>query len=124
MERDDAMSRRNFLKEAAMASAVSLSAAQLANGAAAQSSSSTPIAITGEQVPKRAMGKTGLQVSIMGLGGYHLGSTKDQSEANEIVARAIGAGVNFFDNCWEYHDGLGVKSGSALHYKASATRSS
>ncbi len=118
MERDDAMSRRNFLKEAAMASAVSLSAAQLANGAAAQSSSSTPIAITGEQVPKRAMGKTGLQVSIIGLGGYHLGSTKDQSEATEIVARAIDAGVNFFDNCWEYHDGLSEERlGTALQGK-------
>jgi aryl-alcohol dehydrogenase-like predicted oxidoreductase len=40
------------------------------------------------------------------VGGYHLGSTKDQQEANQLVARALDAGINFFDNCWDYHDGL------------------
>jgi aryl-alcohol dehydrogenase-like predicted oxidoreductase len=39
------------------------------------------------------------------LGGYHLGSTRNQQEANEIVARAMDAGINFFDNAWDYHDG-------------------
>ena len=39
------------------------------------------------------------------LGGYHLGSAKNQQEANEIVAEAMDAGVNFFDNAWDYHDG-------------------
>jgi uncharacterized protein len=58
-----------------------------------------------EPVPRRAMGGTGLQVSVLGLGGFHLGSVKTQGEANDIVARAIDAGVNFFDNAWEYHDG-------------------
>jgi aryl-alcohol dehydrogenase-like predicted oxidoreductase len=51
------------------------------------------------------MGSTGLRVSVLGIGGYHLGSTSNQQEANEIVARAMDAGVNFFDNAWEYHDG-------------------
>jgi aryl-alcohol dehydrogenase-like predicted oxidoreductase len=41
----------------------------------------------------------------MGIGGFHLGSTKDQAEATEIVHQAMDAGVNFFDNCWEYHEG-------------------
>jgi aryl-alcohol dehydrogenase-like predicted oxidoreductase len=59
----------------------------------------------GEMVPHRPLGKTGVQVSAMGLGGYHLGSTKNQQEATEIVARAMDAGVNFFDNAWDYHDG-------------------
>ena len=59
-----------------------------------------------DQVPQRPLGKTGVQVSALGVGGYHLGSTKDQSEANELVARALDAGINFFDNCWDYHDGL------------------
>jgi aryl-alcohol dehydrogenase-like predicted oxidoreductase len=40
------------------------------------------------------------------VGGYHLGSTQDQQEASEIVARALDAGINFFDNAWDYHDGL------------------
>ncbi len=54
---------------------------------------------------RRPMGNTGLSVSILGLGGYHLGSAKDPREAAEIVSRALDAGINFFDNAWEYHGG-------------------
>jgi predicted aldo/keto reductase-like oxidoreductase len=57
-------------------------------------------------VPKRALGKTGAEVSAIGVGGYHLGSTKDQQEANSLVAMALDAGINFFDNAWDYHQGL------------------
>jgi aryl-alcohol dehydrogenase-like predicted oxidoreductase len=57
-------------------------------------------------VPHRPMGKTGLNVSVLGLGGFHLGSTRSQEEANDIIAMAIDNGINFFDNAWEYHDGL------------------
>ncbi len=42
----------------------------------------------------------------MGLGGYHLGTAESDQAAVEIVAKAIDHGVNFFDNAWEYHDGL------------------
>ncbi len=59
----------------------------------------------GAEIPMRDLGKTGAKVSAIGIGGFHLGSTKDQNEANEIVAQAIDAGVNFFDNAWDYHDG-------------------
>jgi uncharacterized protein len=51
------------------------------------------------------MGRTDLEVSVLGVGGYHLGSAKNQDEVNEIVARSIDAGVNFFDNAWDYHKG-------------------
>jgi aryl-alcohol dehydrogenase-like predicted oxidoreductase len=57
-------------------------------------------------VPHRPMGKTGLSVSVLGLGGFHLGATRSQEEANDIIAMAIDHGINFFDNAWEYHDGL------------------
>ena len=71
-----------------------------------------------EQVPKRDLGKTGTRVSVLGVGGYHLGSTKDQQEASELVARALDAGINFFDNCWDYHDGLSEeRMGTALRGK-------
>ena len=70
------------------------------------------------QVPKRPLGKTGLEVSALAIGGYHLGSTKDQNEASEIVSRALDAGVNFFDNAWEYHEGESEKRlGEALKGK-------
>ena len=58
------------------------------------------------EAPKRAMGKTGLQVSILGVGGYHLGTTSNQAEADYIVAKALDHGINFFDNAWEYHKGV------------------
>lgn len=56
-------------------------------------------------IPRRKLGKTGVEVSILGVGGYHLGAVKDEKEAIRIVHGAIDAGINFFDNAWEYHDG-------------------
>ncbi len=58
------------------------------------------------EVPKRPLGRTGAQVSALGIGGYHLGSAETDQAAVEIVAKALDHGVNFFDNAWEYHDGL------------------
>jgi aryl-alcohol dehydrogenase-like predicted oxidoreductase len=57
------------------------------------------------QAPKRPMGKTGLQISILGMGGYHLGTIGEQKEVTEMVAKALDHGINFFDNAWEYHQG-------------------
>jgi uncharacterized protein len=69
-------------------------------------------------VPMRPLGKTGVQISALALGGFHLGSTRNQPEATEIVARAMDAGVNFFDNAWEYHDGESeARLGTALKGK-------
>ncbi len=52
------------------------------------------------------------------MGGHHLGDAKDQKTVTEIVARAIDGGVNFFDNCWEYHRGKSeVWLGGALKGK-------
>ena len=59
----------------------------------------------GASVPKRALGRTGLEVSCMGLGGYHLGTIQDQQIVDRVVNEAIDSGINFFDNAWEYHDG-------------------
>jgi aryl-alcohol dehydrogenase-like predicted oxidoreductase len=56
-------------------------------------------------IPRRPLGRTGVEVSILGLGGSHLGDVRDPEEAVRIVHEAIDAGVNFFDNAWEYHDG-------------------
>jgi aryl-alcohol dehydrogenase-like predicted oxidoreductase len=58
------------------------------------------------QTPKRSMGKTGLQVSILGMGGFHLGTVATQKEVTEMVAKALDHGINFFDNAWEYHKGV------------------
>jgi aryl-alcohol dehydrogenase-like predicted oxidoreductase len=69
-------------------------------------------------VPKKPLGRTGIQVSAIGLGGYHLGSAETDQAANEIVAKALDHGVDFFDNAWEYHDGLSEERlGKALKGK-------
>lgn len=69
----------------------------------------------GGTVPKRPLGNSGLEVSIIGVGGFHLGSAQDQDAAKEIVQQALDAGINFFDNAWEYHDGQSEEwLGSAL----------
>lgn len=70
------------------------------------------------EAPKRPMGKTGLQVSILGMGGYHLGTAKEQSVVTEMVAKALDHGINFFDNAWEYHEGKSEELvGTALQGK-------
>lgn len=51
------------------------------------------------------MGRTGVQISALGMGGYHLGNPSTQEETTRIVREAMDAGVNFFDNAWDYHDG-------------------
>jgi aryl-alcohol dehydrogenase-like predicted oxidoreductase len=89
------------VKGAAVLTASALVNPGLGSAGQAQQNTGSP-----DQVPQRPLGKTGVQVSALGVGGYHLGSTKDQQEANELVARALDAGINFFDNCWDYHDGL------------------
>lgn len=57
-------------------------------------------------VLKKELGRTGVQVSALGMGGYHLGSANTDQVANELVAKALDHGITFFDNAWEYHDGL------------------
>jgi predicted aldo/keto reductase-like oxidoreductase len=77
-----------------------------------------PSQIPSGAVPMRPLGKTGARVSAMGLGGYHLGSADTDQAAIEIVATAMDHGVTFFDNCWEYHDGLSEERlGKALKGK-------
>ena len=58
------------------------------------------------EVGRRPLGKTGIHVSIIGMGGYHLGTVAGQAEVNEMVAKAMDHGINFFDNAWEYHKGM------------------
>jgi len=56
-------------------------------------------------IERRPFGRHADLVSIIGLGGYHLGKAKTVAEAVRIVHEAIDAGINFLDNAWEYHDG-------------------
>ncbi len=84
-------SRRNFLT-AATAAALAAESVE-----AAQSSA------TG--IPTRPLGKTGVQVSMLGLGGHHQARPTVESESFRLIHAAIDNGITFMDNAWDYHDG-------------------
>jgi len=67
-------------------------------------------------MPYRTLGKTGVKVSAIGLGGYHLGlSHVEEPDALKIFHAAIDRGINFSDNSWDYNQGLSEKRvGKAL----------
>jgi predicted aldo/keto reductase-like oxidoreductase len=68
----------------------------------------------GVKMAMRRLGRTGVDVSILGLGGWHLGVPAEQ-DAIRIVHEAMDHGVTFLDNCWDYHDGDSEKRlGKAL----------
>ena len=63
----------------------------------------------------RTLGRTGEKVSIVGLGGYHIGMQRDASESLRIIRTALDNGMNFLDNCWDYNDGQSeIRMGNAL----------
>jgi uncharacterized protein len=120
MADDKSFTRRTFVKGSAAALTASLVAKSSFAARGAQDPGPLPgaSASTGESVPHRPLGKTGALVSALGVGGYHLGSIKDEKESTELVARALDAGINFFDCAWEYHDGISEERlGAALKGK-------
>ena len=57
-------------------------------------------------MPTRALGNTGENVSAIGLGGSHIGvPTLTSREAVRIIRTAIDHGLTFMDNSWDYHQG-------------------
>ncbi len=91
---DSPSNRREFL-QASLAAGAALSVA--ATGGAEDAAS--------KGLPTRPLGKTGAQVSIICLGGWHIRSVKDDDEAIKIMHTALDEGLTFFDNAWDYHDG-------------------
>jgi predicted aldo/keto reductase-like oxidoreductase len=61
---------------------------------------------THSDMPYRTLGSTGEKVSIIGLGGAHIGKPKlNESKAVRIIQSAIDQGINFLDNSWDYNEG-------------------
>ncbi len=99
--------RRRFLSEAAAISAsvaVGAAAANQPTGGKRATQSDESKRSNGT-IPRRALGKTGVKVSALGMGGHHLGEPKSVDGAIELVHEAIDGGIDFFDNCWEYFNG-------------------
>jgi len=58
-----------------------------------------------DEMPLRDLGGTGEKISAIGLGGFHIGVPRDDQEGILIIRKAIDRGINFMDNCWDYHNG-------------------
>jgi predicted aldo/keto reductase-like oxidoreductase len=100
---DAAVTRRQFVSSAITAACVM-----------GVSSSASAGETTGE-MPYRTLGRTGEKVSLVGLGGYHLGKQADEQESIRIIRTAIDQGITFMDNCWDYNDGASeIRMGKAL----------
>jgi uncharacterized protein len=55
-------------------------------------------------MPMASLGKSGLRVSRLTVGGYHM-AVKGDAEGMRIIDRAIDLGVNFFDSAHHYNGG-------------------
>ena len=95
------MDRRDFVKTVAAAGLVTSWSSKLAGAA-------------NSDIPYRTLGHTGEKVSIVGVGGYHLGRPSEE-ESLRIIRTALDQGVNFLDNCWDYNGGVSEeRMGKAL----------
>jgi len=96
------MDRRRFLQTAAATSIMTSLTKKLSD------------AETGT-VPRRTLGRSGEKISMVGLGGYHIGMQSDERESTRIIRTALDNGMNFLDNCWDYNNGQSeIRMGKAL----------
>jgi aryl-alcohol dehydrogenase-like predicted oxidoreductase len=106
-ERRAALTRRQFL-------ALTVAGASIAGASIPLLADDSGRGVTGE-MQYRMLGRTGQKVSLVGIGGAHLGACPDDAAAARIVRTAIDNGVTFMDNCWDYGGGLcELRMGKAL----------
>jgi uncharacterized protein len=97
------MDRRRFLQTAAATTLMTSLSKQLAD------------ATNKGTVPTRVLGHTGEKVSMVGLGGYHLGMQENEQESIRIIRSGLDSGITFLDNCWDYNNGQSeIRMGKAL----------
>jgi predicted aldo/keto reductase-like oxidoreductase len=89
--REDGFTRRQFLE---LTTASAVAAGGLAWAAEAR-----------DGIPYRVLGRTGEKVSLVGVGGAHIGQQSDEQESLRIIRAALDRGINFLDNSWDYNDG-------------------
>src|SRR4051812_3463842 len=94
--------RRRFLETAATGAALG------ANAEAAEDDLPRPQETRRGDMLYRSFGKTGETVSVVGVGGAHIGKADSDAVATQIIRTAIDRGINFMDNSWDYNDGNGV----------------
>lgn len=107
IEQDQKMAgidRRRFLQASLVSTATVAAGSMLHNTSAAEPVPPNMTNPASAEIPRRRLGKTGQQVSIIGVGGYHLGTMPSLDDAMRLVQEAVDAGITFFDNAWEYNN--------------------
>jgi aryl-alcohol dehydrogenase-like predicted oxidoreductase len=116
-EREATRKRREFLEvmtATAAAGALARSGPGLAGAEPAAGLAMPGESKRGEML-YRQLGSTKEEVSLLGLGGHHIGRQKDEKDSIGIIRSAIDAGITFMDNCWDYHEGGSeIRMGKAL----------
>ena len=102
------MKRRDFLK----ASAAAAGGALLCDKGLGMANLSKKAGDINGQMPKRKLGKTGVELSIIGLGGIVV-MDAEPATAAKVVSDAVEAGINYFDVAPSYGDAE-FKLGPAL----------
>jgi len=71
------------------------------------------------EIPKRRLGRTNEFVSMVGLGGFHIGKPDiPDGDAIKLIHAAIDRGITFLDNSWDYNNGNSeLRMGRALQVK-------
>jgi predicted aldo/keto reductase-like oxidoreductase len=106
------MKRRKFLKVMASTAVASLTAA--AEPASVDKRETPKESVRGDMRYRR-LGRSEEEVSVLGLGGHHIGRQKEEKDSIAIIRAAIDGGINFMDNSWDYHDGGSeVRMGKSL----------
>jgi predicted aldo/keto reductase-like oxidoreductase len=98
------MERREFLKGVAVLGIAS----SLQESSMAQTSR--------QDMPYRELGRTGERVSVLGMGGFHIGQPNlSEPDSIRLIRSAIDRGINFMDNSWDYNEGQSeIRMGKAL----------
>ena len=94
--------RRNFIKQIAAGSLVAAAAPRLW-GAPISTGRSDKF---GDILPTRPFGKTGEELTIYCMGGYHVGRAGSEKESQAMIERAMELGCRHFETAWIYHKGL------------------
>ena len=94
--------RRNFIKQIA-AGSLAVAAVPRLWGAPLTTGKSDRFA---EILPTRPLGKTGEELTIYCMGGYHIGRASNEKESQAIIERGMELGCRHFETAWIYHNGL------------------
>lgn len=115
------MNRRDFLKTTSLVAGALVAPNCL--GLECLALAAPPEEVHRDGMIYRTLGSTGEQISLIGLGGAHIGRQTDARESIQIIRAALDQGVNFMDNSWDYNQGeseerMGQALGDGYRHKA------